>query len=188
MVQVLRLYIEIFLSYGLYVFALSWKLLITGLLLEYFATLLKRLHVKKIATKCSIFLQWLYFFLMGRSRRFFFFIKTKFHQERAKGMGKMGFGWFGPKWGFFCKIPIIKWDTNFISQLLVRQTSNHHHCNLHAQKPTCRDFQVISNSSSWSKRTLCILGNRYSYQIGNAMEKIWNVMNRLCHSSWSPNI
>ena len=32
------------------------KLLIIGLHLEYFATLLKRLHLEKIAAKCSIFL------------------------------------------------------------------------------------------------------------------------------------
>ena len=30
--------------------------------------------------------------------------------------------------GYFCKIPIIKQDTNYISQ-----TSNHHHCNQHAK-------------------------------------------------------
>ena len=43
--------------------ALSWKLLIIGLLSEYFATLLKRQYLKKIAAKCSIFLHQLYFFL-----------------------------------------------------------------------------------------------------------------------------
>ena len=36
--------------------------------------------------------------------------------------------------GFFGKIPIIKQDTNFISQI-VGQASNHHHCDWHAQKP-----------------------------------------------------
>ena len=41
--------------------------------------------------------------------------------------------------------------------LLVRQTSNHHHCNWQTQKPICNDFQVISSSSSWSKTTLCTL-------------------------------
>ena len=46
-----------------YMYPLSWKLLIIGLLLDYFTTLLKRLHLKKIATKCSIFLHQLYFFL-----------------------------------------------------------------------------------------------------------------------------
>ena len=35
--------------------------------------------------------------------------------------------------GYFCKIPIIKQDTNFISQTF-GQTSNHHCYNWHAQK------------------------------------------------------
>ena len=41
------------------------------LLSEYFATLLKRLYLKKIAVKCPTFLHLLYFFLMGSSRMFF---------------------------------------------------------------------------------------------------------------------
>ena len=44
-----------------YIYALSWKLLIIVLLSEYFATLLKRQHLKKIAVECSIFLHQLYF-------------------------------------------------------------------------------------------------------------------------------
>ena len=53
-----------------YMYALSWKLLIIGLLSEYFATLLKILHLKKMTAKCSIFLHQLYLFLMGRPRTF----------------------------------------------------------------------------------------------------------------------
>ena len=34
------------------------------------------------------------------------------------------------------------------------QTSDHHHCNWHAPKPTDKDFQVIWSSSSWLKKTL----------------------------------
>ena len=60
--------------------------------MEYFATLVKILHLKKIARKCSIFLHQLYFFLMGRSRTFFFGIRIKFHLGRAKGRSKMGYG------------------------------------------------------------------------------------------------
>ena len=51
-------------------YPLSWKLLIMGPLLVYVVTLLKILHLKKIARKCSIFLHQLYFFLMGKSRIF----------------------------------------------------------------------------------------------------------------------
>ena len=34
----------------------------------------------------------------------------------------------------FCKISIIKQDVNFISQTVVRQSFNHHHCSWHALK------------------------------------------------------
>ena len=57
------------------------------------------------------------------------------------------------------------WDKDQISllseiqtlshKLLVRQTFNHHHCDWHAQKPICKDFQVILSSSSCSKN-LCV--------------------------------
>ena len=60
-----------------HMYALSWKLLIIGLLSEYFTTLLKMLHLKKMTTKCSIFLHQLYLFLMGRSRTFL--VMIKFH-------------------------------------------------------------------------------------------------------------
>ena len=105
-----------------YMHVLSWKLLIIGPLLEYFATLLKKLHLKKIATNCSIFLDWLYFFLMGRSGTFLE-DKDQISSWRTKGRGKRGYGKRSPKWGgFFCKIPTIKQDTNFMSQT-VHQTN-----------------------------------------------------------------
>ena len=52
--QVIKLYSDHFEMD--YMYALSWKLLIIGLLLEYFATLLKYLHLMTIAKKHSIFL------------------------------------------------------------------------------------------------------------------------------------
>ena len=111
-------------------YTLSWKLLIIELFSKYFPTL----HLKEIATKCSIFLHQLYFFLMRRSRMFFFFfgIRIKCHLGRAKGSGKRGYEGRGPKWGgfffFFCKfLLLIKWDTSFISQTIA-QTSKHHYC------------------------------------------------------------
>ena len=52
---------------------------------------------------------------------------------------------------YFCKIPIIKQDTNLSHQLLVRQSSDHHHWNQHTQKPTCKDFQVLPG-----QKQLCI--------------------------------
>ena len=70
-----------------YMYALSWKLLIIGLLLEYFVTLFKRLYLKKIAAKCSIFLHRLYFFLMGRSRIFSFGDKDQILSGEDKRKG-----------------------------------------------------------------------------------------------------
>ena len=71
----------------------------------------------------------------------------------------------------FAKFPLLSELQTLPHNLLIRQTSKHHHCNWHAQKPENRDFQVILSSSSWSKTTLCIFRNKYDYQIGNAMEK-----------------
>ena len=56
---------------------------------------------------------------------------------------------------FFTKFPLL-------SEI---QTSNHHYCNGHAQKPIWKDFQVILSSSSWPKTTFVFLRNRYGYQI-----------------------
>ena len=60
------------------------------------------------------------------------------------------------RWGFFfAKFPLLCEIQTLSHKVLVRQTSNHHHCYWHAQKPTYKDFQVISSSSSWSKTPLC---------------------------------
>ena len=69
----------------------------------------------------------------------------------------------------FMKFPLLRKIQTVSQKLLVRQTSNHCHCNWHAQKPYCRDFQVILSSSSWSKTTLCIF-----------KEQIW-LPNRKCY-------
>ena len=45
-----------------------------------------------------------------------FLIRIKFHLERTKGRGKRGYGEECLNGGYICKIPIIKQDTNFISQ------------------------------------------------------------------------
>ena len=149
--------------------ALSWKLLIIGLLLEYVATLLKIIHLKKIARKCSIFLHQLYFFLMGRST---FFFRDK--DQISSGEGKR------VRWGMgekpqmrvsLAKFPLLSKIQALSYKLLVRQTSNHHHCNWHAQKSICMDFQVILSNSSWSETTLCILRKKYGFKIEDARKK-----------------
>ena len=45
-----------------------------------------------------------------------FWIRIWFHLGRAKGRGKRGYGGEAPNEGYFCKIPIIQQDINFISQ------------------------------------------------------------------------
>ena len=77
--------------------------------------------------------------------------------------------------GYFAKFPLLSKIQTLSYKPLVRQTSNYQHCNWHAQNPTCREFQVISSSSSQSKTTLCILRKKYGFQKGNAMEK-----NKIC--------
>ena len=56
-----------------------------------------------------------FFFLIGRSRTFWG-IRIKFHLGREEGRGKREYGGKAQNEGYFCKIPIIKQDTNFISQ------------------------------------------------------------------------
>ena len=150
-----------------HMYALSWKLLIIGLLSEYFTTLLKMLHLKKMTTKCSIFLHQLYFFLMGRSRTFL--VMIKFHLGGQEEGVRRRYGGEGHHEVFFLQIPVMIFLYKLYHKLLVRQTSSHHHCDWHTQKPVCRDFQVILSSSSWSKTTLCIF-----------KEHIW-LPNRKCY-------
>ena len=52
--------------------------------------------------------------LMGKSRTFFW-IWIEFHLGRAKGKGKRGYGGEAQNAGYFCEIPIIQQDINFIS-------------------------------------------------------------------------
>ena len=56
--------------------------------------------------------------------------------------------------GIFAKLPLLSKIQTLYHKLLVRQTSNHHPYDWHAQKPICKDFQVIFSCSSWSKQ-LC---------------------------------
>ena len=93
-------------------YALSRKLLIIGLLLEYFPTLLKIIHLRKIARNVPYFFTDV-LFLMGRSRTFW---GDQISSGEDKG-GVRGGMREAQNEGYFCKIPIIKQDTNFISQI-----------------------------------------------------------------------
>ena len=70
-------------------------------------------------------------------------------------------------------------------RLWVRQTSNHHNCDQHAQKPKCRDFQVILSISSWSKTTLCIFKEQLWFPNRKCYEKINSVLILSTESSLS---
>ena len=56
--------------------------------------------------------------------------------------------------------------------LLVRQTSNHHHCDQHAQNLYARTFKWFRAVHPGQKSLVCVfLRNKYDSQIRNAMEK-----------------
>ena len=125
------------------------------------------------------------FFLMGRSRTFLG-IRIKFHLGRAKGRGKTGYGGEAQNEGYFCKIPNIQQDINFISQTFGQQTSNHHHCDQHAQKPICRDFSSDFKQFFLVKNNLLTLdcndaddANDYKWLIGIALLKAFSCANNV---------
>ena len=154
-----------------YMYALSWKLIIIGLLLEYFSNITqKTIHEENSHNMFHVSSVIVLFFLMGRSRTFCFGIRIKVHLGRAKGRGKRGYEGRGKNEVAFEKFPLLREIQTLSHKLLVRQTSNHCHCNQHAQKPKCREFQVISKSTSWSKTTLFVYFK----------EQIWPT-NRKCY-------
>ena len=55
----------------------------------------------------------------------------------------------------FAKFLLLSKIQTLSHKPLVRQTSNNHHCNWHAQKPSCRDFQVMLSSPS-GQNQLCL--------------------------------
>ena len=103
MAQVLRLYIQVFLNYGLYV-CIILETAHHRTTYRIFATLLIKPHLKKIAAKCSKFLQQLYFFLTGRSR--IFFDKDQISSGGVKGSCKRGYGGEDQN-GVFAKFPLF---------------------------------------------------------------------------------
>ena len=82
-------------------------------------------------------------FFLWEGQGHFFGISIKFCLRRAKGRGKRGMGEKPKMRVIFAQFPLFSKIQTLSHKLLVTQTSNHHHCNQHAQKPECRDFQVI---------------------------------------------
>ena len=94
------------------------------------------------------------------------FNKDQISSEEGKRKGsEVGMGENPQMRVIFAKFPLLSKIQTLSHKLLVKQTSNHHHCNQHARKPICWDFQVLLSCSSWSKTTLYILKNIYVFQI-----------------------
>ena len=108
-------------------------------------------------------------FLMGRSKTFLG-IRIKFHLGKIKEgvRGSMG---RSPKWGvFFAKFQLLSKIQTLSQKLFIRQTSNHHHCNQHAQNLHAGTFRWFWAVLPGHKQLcLCILRNKYGFQI----QKLW---------------
>ena len=80
---------------------------------------------------------------MGRSRTFFG-DKDQISSQEDERKGQEGVWGEKPKMRVICaKFPLLSKIQTLSQKSLVRQTSNHHHCDWHAEKSTCRDFQAI---------------------------------------------
>ena len=115
MAQVLRLYIQMFVSYGRYVFFIletAHHRTIFRLLCNITQNTTPEENSQKMfyisLPICTFFLQ--------EGQGHFGGIKIKFHLGRAKGRIRGVVGEEAQNEGYFCKIPIIKQDTCFISQ------------------------------------------------------------------------
>ena len=91
------------------------------------------------------------------------FFEDKYQISSGEDKGKREYGGEGQNKGYFAKHPILCKIQTLSHKMLVRQTSNHHHCNWYAQKPKVGDFQLMLSSSAWSKTTLGIVRNKHSF-------------------------
>ena len=80
----------------------------------------------------------------------------------------------------FAKFPLLSKTHTFSYTLFDIQTSNHYHCNQHAQKPLMQglssDFKQFFLVEKHQNFVFVFLRNKYDFQIGNAMEKINSVL------------
>ena len=143
MAQVLRLYIQMFLSYGLYV-CIILETAHHKTTLGIFCNITQKTTPEENSHKMLHISSLLYFLLW-------------------KGQGCF---WDKDQISLLSEIQTLS------HKLMVRQTFNHHHFDQHAEKPISKDFQVISSSSSWSKKLCVFLRKKYGCQIGNAWKNI----------------
>ena len=139
-----------------YMYALSWKLLITGVLLECLATLLKILHLKKKSQKMFHISSPIVLFSYGKVKDNFWGYESNFIWGEQKEGVRGGMGKKPKMTVIFAKFPLLSKIQILSHKLLVKQTFYHCCCHQHAQKPICRDFKVILSSSSWSKTTFFV--------------------------------
>ena len=108
-----------FLSYGLYL-CIILEMAHHRTTLEYFAILLKILHLKKISTKVPYFLTNCTF-SYGKVKEIFLGIKIKFHLGREKGWSKRWNGRISLKLGLcFAEVPLLSKIQTVSHKLLVR--------------------------------------------------------------------
>ena len=124
-------------------------------------------------------------FFLWESQGHFLGDKDQIHLGRAKGSGKRGYGGEAKNKGYFHKIPIIQQDTNLSHKLLVRQTSNHHHCDQHAQnhkQVLSNDFEqflLVKNNSLTSVHNDVDATNDYNRVIGIAQLNAFSCANNI---------
>ena len=118
MAQVLRLYIQMFPSYGLYV-CIILETAHHRTTFGIFCNITQNTTPEENSQKMFHISSLIVLFSYGKVKDIFW-IRIKFHLGMAKGRGKRGYGGEAQNEGYFCKIPIIKQDTNFISQTVVQ--------------------------------------------------------------------
>ena len=72
---------------------------------------------------------------------------------------------------FLAKFPLLSQIQTIFNKLLVRQTSNHHHCNWHAQKTYKQGFSSDFEQFFLVKNNFVYFKDKYGFQTRNATEK-----------------
>ena len=116
--QVLRLYIQMFLSCGLCV-CITLETVCHRTNFGIFCNITQNTRPEENSQKMFYISSPTVLFSYGKVRDIFW-IRIKFHLGRTKGRGKRGYGEEAQNEVLICKIPIIKKDTNFISQTFVQ--------------------------------------------------------------------
>ena len=162
MAEVLRLYIQMFLSYRLYL-CIILETAHHRTTFRIFRNITQNVTPEENSQKMFHISSLIVLFVIGRSRTFWG-IRIKFHLGRAKGRVKGGMVEKPKMRVIFAKFPLLSKIQTLSHKPLVRQTCNHHHCNWNAKIPICHDFQVILSTSFWSKQLcMCILKKKYCF-------------------------